>query len=41
VERAAPLLIIDKGGDEVDGDFSDAGGRALVIDFGPSGQVVT
>ena len=31
MERAAPLLIIDKGGDEIDGDFSDASGRALVI----------
>lgn len=41
MERAVPLLIIDKGGDEVDGDFSDAGGRALVIGFGPFGQVVT
>ena len=41
MERAAPLLIIDKGGDEIDGDFSDAGGRALVIGFGRFGQVVT
>ena len=41
MERAAPLLIIDKGGDEIDGDFSDASGRALVIGFGRFGQVVT
>jgi CPA2 family monovalent cation:H+ antiporter-2 len=41
VERAAPLLIADKGGDEIEEDFSDAGGRALVIGFGRFGQVVT
>ena len=41
MERASPLLIIDKGGDEIDGDFSDASGRALVIGFGRFGQVVT
>ena len=41
MERAAPLLIIDKGGDEIDGAFSDASGRALVIGFGRFGQVVT
>lgn len=41
VERVAPLLIADKGGDEIDEDFSDAGGRALVIGFGRFGQVVT
>ena len=41
VERAAPLLIADKGGDEIEEDFSDAGGRALVIGFGRFGQVVS
>ncbi|MFT5485245.1 MAG: monovalent cation:proton antiporter-2 (CPA2) family protein [Paracoccaceae bacterium] len=41
VERIAPLLIAGKAGDEIDEDFSDAGGRALVIGFGRFGQVVT
>lgn len=41
VERAAPLVIANKDGDEIDEDFSDAGGRALVIGFGRFGQVVT
>lgn len=41
VERIAPLLIADKDSDEIDEDFSDAGGRALVIGFGRFGQVVT
>lgn len=41
VERIAPLLISDAGGDEIEEDFSDAGGRALVIGFGRFGQVVT
>lgn len=41
IERAAPLLIADKGGDEIEEDFSDAGGRALVIGFGRFGQVVS
>ena len=41
VERLAPLLIAAKSGDEIEEDFSDAGGRALVIGFGRFGQVVT
>ena len=41
VERLVPLLIADKAGDEIEEDFSDAGGRALVIGFGRFGQVVT
>lgn len=41
IERIAPLLIADKGGNEIEEDFSDAGGRALVIGFGRFGQVVT
>lgn len=41
IERAAPLLIADRPGDEIEEDFSDAGGRALVIGFGRFGQVVT
>jgi monovalent cation:proton antiporter-2 (CPA2) family protein len=41
VERLAPLLIAEKAGAEIEEDFSDAGGRALVIGFGRFGQVVT
>lgn len=41
VERLAPLLIADTAADEIDEDFSDAGGCALVIGFGRFGQVVT
>jgi CPA2 family monovalent cation:H+ antiporter-2 len=41
VERLAPLLIADKAGDEIEEDFSDAGGRALVIGFARFGEVVT
>lgn len=41
VERIAPLLIADKEDNEIDEDFSDAGGAALVIGFGRFGQVVT
>ena len=40
-ERLAPLLIADKAGEEIEEDFSDAGGRALVIGLGRFGQVVT
>jgi CPA2 family monovalent cation:H+ antiporter-2 len=41
IERAAPLLIAAKDGNEIEEDFSDAGGRALVIGFGRFGQVVS
>ena len=41
VERIAPLLISANADDEIDEDFSDAGGDALVIGFGRFGQVVT
>ena len=41
VERLAPLLIPARAGEGIEEDFSDAGGRALVIGFGRFGQVVT
>lgn len=41
VERLAPLLIPARTGDGIEEDYSDAGGRALVIGFGRFGQVVT
>lgn len=41
VERIAPMLIAETKHDEIEEDFSDAGGRALVIGFGRFGQVVT
>ena len=41
VERLAPQLIPARTGDGIEEDFSDAGGRALVIGFGRFGQVVT
>lgn len=41
VERLAPLLIPARVGEGIEEDFSDAGGRALVIGFGRFGQVVT
>ncbi len=41
VERIAPLLIAGQKGDEIEENFSDAGGSALVIGFGRFGQVVT
>lgn len=41
VERLAPLLAPKNEGAEAEEDFSDAGGRALVIGFGRFGQVVT
>lgn len=41
IERFAPLLIAAKADDGIEEDFSDAGGRALVIGFGRFGQIVT
>ena len=41
VERLAPMLVSNNDADEIDEDFSDAGGEALVIGFGRFGQVVT
>ena len=41
VDRLAPLLIPAKDATEIEEDFSDAGGRVLVIGFGRFGQVVT
>jgi monovalent cation:proton antiporter-2 (CPA2) family protein len=41
VERLAPVFAPPRSGDEIDEDFSDAGGAVLVIGFGRFGQVVT
>ena len=41
VDRLAPLMIPAGTAAGIDEDFSDAGGRALVIGFGRVGQVVT
>lgn len=41
VLRATPILMRTATPDEIDEDFSDAGGRALIIGFGRFGQVVS
>lgn len=41
VERLAPVLLSKADAAEIEEDFSDAGGQALVIGFGRFGQVVT
>jgi len=41
VERLAPVLLSKSDAAEIEEDFSDAGGQALVIGFGRFGQVVT
>lgn len=41
VERLVPVIAPAGAGEEIDEDFSDAGGAVLVIGFGRFGQVVT
>lgn len=41
VLRLAPLLIAKSAPDGIDEDYSDAGGRALIVGFGRFGQVVS
>lgn len=41
VERLAPVFVPKSPDDEIEEDFSDAGGSVLVIGFGRFGQVVT